>query len=505
MKHELHAEIRRLYFIEKLSCRQIEKRLKVSRKCIRKAIKTETTDAGVVGKKKRPSMLDPYKERIRERVKEYPELSGVRVCEEIKQQGFQGEVTIVRDYLREVRGKRRSLTAYLRLETLPGMEAQCDWASFGHIEVEGVKRALSCFVMVLSYSRYLYADFMVTQEMEAFLRGHEDAFRHFGGIPKRIIYDNLKSVVLSRYGGVIRFNERFMDFASHYLFEPVPARVRTGQDKGKVERVIRYLREGFFAGRSFTGLQDMRTRLKAWLKETANTRIHATTGVMPVDRLEKDRSQLIALPERSYDCTTVNAVTASSDCRVRYDGNIYSVPFYCANKALCLRISPVDIRIYQQDKLVATHRRSFGRRVVTEDPSHLRELIKTRGRARGIKAHDELNALGDRVREYIEGLLKQNVPHYTHIEKLIMLRHMHGKTRFLQAVEKALLYRAFGAHYIERIIMQDIERSAQEKQGELLPMENKKLCSIEIDERNPEVYDNIYMDEEKKEEEKKHE
>ena len=343
MDKELHAEIRRLSLVEKLTGRQIARRLRVCRKTIQRALDDDKPDAP--RSRARPSVLDPYKIRIKAILEEYPDLSGVRVYEKLKEIGYPGKITIVRDYLQLIRGSRRKTRAYLRLEPPPGEEAQCDWASFGKIRIDGVMRPLSCFLMVLSYSRMLYLDFSVTQEMEAFLRGHEAAFRFFGGVPKKILYDNLKSVVLSRYGGRIRFNKRFMDFAGHHLFEPVPCRVATGSDKGKVERGVRHVRQNFFAGRSFRDLTDLRIQTIKWRDEVANQRIHGTTHEVPAQRFEHERGHLIKLPDRTYDCSTVVATKVSTDCRIRYDSNIYSVPFKYAGKAVTLRITPSELRV----------------------------------------------------------------------------------------------------------------------------------------------------------------
>ena len=196
------------------------------------------------------------------------------------------------------------------------------------------------------------------------------------------------------------------------------------------------------------------------------------------------------------------ATKVSTDCRIRYDSNIYSVPFKYAGKAVTLRITPSELRVYHQDKQVALHRRCYGRRVVIEDPAHIRGLIKRRGKTKLIKAHEELNNISDQVKAYLDKLLDQDLPHRTHILKLQALRRKYGRTQFLQAIEKCLHYKAFGAHYIERVILQDIERQNRGSE-ELLPIDNKEICSIEVEQHDPAVYDELYSKEARHEQQRK--
>src|SRR5207253_4014428 len=178
-----------------------------------------------------------------------------------------------RRYVAQVR-RPSPRKAYLCVEVEPGEQAQVDWGSFGHLRVgrSGSQRPLSAFVMVLSWSRAMYVDFALDQKMETFLAMHRRALESFAGVPKRILYDNLKSVVLHHIGATVQFNPRFLDFAGHYLFEPVAAPVRYPQAKGKVESMMRYLRQSFFSGRVFTSLDDVREQAARWLREVANER-----------------------------------------------------------------------------------------------------------------------------------------------------------------------------------------------------------------------------------------
>ncbi|MCK7495953.1 MAG: IS21 family transposase [Comamonadaceae bacterium] len=161
---------------------------------------------------------------------------------------------------------RPKAEAYLRLRTLAGEQGQVDWGHFGHLEIGRARRALMAFVMVLSYSRRIYLRFFLDARMENFLRGHVGAFQAWSGLPRTLLYDNLKSAVLERQGDAIRFHPTLLAFAGHYRFEPRPVAVARGNEKGRVERAIRYIRDAFFAGRTFADLADLNAQADAWCR-----------------------------------------------------------------------------------------------------------------------------------------------------------------------------------------------------------------------------------------------
>ena len=243
---ELHARIRQLFFAEHWRIGTIASELGVHHDAVRRVIDTGSfVRAGAIV---RPSMLDAFKPFVAEVLEKYPRLRGTRVFEMVKARGYAGSVVQLRQYLREVRPVPRS-EAFLRLSTFPGEQAQVDWGHFGKIRIGHAERPLSCFVMVLSWSRAIFARFTLDQTLESFLRGHVEAFAAFGGVPRSILYDNLKSVVLERAGDHTRFNETLLFFAGDYHFAPKPCAPYRGNEKGKVERAIQYLRHSFFAAR----------------------------------------------------------------------------------------------------------------------------------------------------------------------------------------------------------------------------------------------------------------
>src|ERR1043165_4593976 len=257
---ETRARIRRLYFAEHWKVGTIAAELGLHHDAVRRALRVEVVGDGRV---MRTSIVGPYKDFIAQTLAEHPRLNASRVFEMVKARGYRGGPAQVRRHVRRVRPPPRT-EAYLRLSTLPGEQAQVDWGVFGKLRVGAAERTLSCFVMVLSWSRALYARFMLDQTMESFLRGHVWAFEALGGAPRAILYDNLKSVVLERHGDVIRYHPRLLELAGHYHFAPKPCAPYRGNEKGKVERAIRYLRDSFFAARSFSSLADLTAKPDHW-------------------------------------------------------------------------------------------------------------------------------------------------------------------------------------------------------------------------------------------------
>lgn len=442
------AEIRRLHVAQELSNSEIARRLGLSRATVRRALASE--GAPRYRRAARGSRLDAHMDAVRARLRAHPNLSAARLFEELKSAGYAGGYTVLKEAVGKLR--ERDLELFVRRETAPGQEAQVDWASFGALEVEGTRRPLSCFVMVLGYSRAIFVRFTLTQQLEQFLAAHEEAFRFFGGVPHRILYDNLRSVVLARAGGTIRFHPRFAEFAGVCAFEPRPCGVRRANEKGKVERAIQYVRTSLFEGLKFRDLADLNARADRWRDGTANVRLHAVTRERPSDRLPRDRAHMLALPARPVDVDVVRPVVASSQCLVRFDGNAYSVPFAHARRPLVLRATPSNIRLFDRDLLVAEHVRSWARHRVFEQAGHVRPILERKRAARAAKGRDLLVGLCAEGRPYLDGLLATGRRLDLHLRQLADLCDAHGRTVVAAAVADALARGLFGAGYVEQLV-----------------------------------------------------
>jgi len=362
------AEIRRLHRVEGMSIRGISRRLRVARDTVTRALRANGPPA--YRRTAQPSKLDPFKGRIAELLAEYPRLSGVRVREILSAEGYTGGSTILRDYLHRVRP--RPIQAFQRTVYAPGEIGQVDWAQMPDPipDAFGKLRPVYALVMVLGYSRMLSVVFSFRTRLVDFLRCQAQALEFFGGVPRTLVYDNLKSVVLHRRGTEVTFNPQFLPFADQYGFRPLPTSPGEPHEKGLVERPIEYLKGNFWAGRKFSGLDDLQAQGNQWRDTICNVRIHAGLDERPIDRFELERTHLLPLPEEPYQAEEILFAKASRWGYVRLDANDYSVPLLFAGRRLGARLDNSTVRIYEQGHLITEHARSFGHHQVITQSGH---------------------------------------------------------------------------------------------------------------------------------------
>jgi transposase len=359
--------------------RAIARQLGIDRNTVRRALRREGLPK-YTRTSRRASKLDPFKPYLERRLLECPGLTAVRLCQEIQAQGYAGRCSILRDFLRPLRQEHRRLGQLtVRFETAPGEQGQVDWGHFGTILHQGQRCSLYGFVMVLGYSRALFVHFTITQRLETFLGCHLRAFEAFGGYPRELLYDNVKTVVLARpdlqadaAGQTPRWHPTFLDFAGYYGFTPRLCRPYRARTKGKVERMIRYVRESFFVGRQFVDLADLNRQAALWCATVANARVHATTGEVPALRLA--REPLLPLTGRPpYDTRVILPRRVSSACLVAYAGNHYSVPYLYGGRQVQLRVDAeqAQLEIWAEDTCLAIHPLLPGHGRQSLHPDHL--------------------------------------------------------------------------------------------------------------------------------------
>lgn len=342
------------------------------RKTVRKALQRDRPSSGYARTTRRESPIEPFKPYIRQRLKDY-DLTAIRLLEEIRKQGYAGGYTTVKEFVAEVKDQQ-TLKAVVRFETQPGGQGQVDWADFGRVTIDGAEHRVSLFGMVLGYSRMRYAEFVLDTSTPTLLACHLDAFQYFGGYPQELLYDNMKTVVLERRDKHVRWNPLFEDFAKHFAFTPrlcQPYRART---KGKIERVVKFVRYGFFEGRTFTSLQDLNQQLRVWLDEV-NARPHGTTNVPPRERLQEERLQRVE-GKPAYVVTLTFPRKVSRECFVSYQGNKYSVPWKHAMRDCLLRIRQERLLVEVAGEVVAEHDVLTGARQVSRNREHFQGLLK---------------------------------------------------------------------------------------------------------------------------------
>jgi transposase len=448
---EVEAEIRRLVLRDGWKIETAARRFGVHHTVVRRVIKSVEATAGP--KPATKSILEPFKPYVVERLAELPELTATRLLFELKDRGYEGGAAVLRRLVRKIR-VARSRKAYLRIETEPGEQAQVDWGSFGHMRIGSSSRPLSCFAMVLSWSRALFVDFSLDQRLDTFMRMHERAFEFFGGIPRKVLYDNLKSVVLHHVGSVVQFNPNFLVFAGHHLFETVAAPVRYPQAKGRVESAIKYVRHAFFYGRTYKDLADLREQARLWCLETANQRIHATTRERPCERLLIERPRLHALPEHRFDSDLVVPAVVGKEARVILDTNAYSVPPDLVGKSVLVRADDTAVRVVDGTDVVAEHPRSWDRRRAFEKPEHIQDILDRRPGAKGPKRRDRIAALSETSRIYLQEVSRRRIDLRSEVDKLARLIARYGEADVVMGIGAALGARTFGAGYVRAHIDQ---------------------------------------------------
>lgn len=399
----------------------------------------------------RPSKLDPFKGYIRRLLEHHP-FSASQILNRLREAGYDGGATIVKDYLQRVRPVRAP--AFLTLHFAPGEAAQVDWGHYGSVNVGNTRRRLSFFVMVLCYSRLLYVEFTVSQTMEHFLGCHLNAFAYFGArVPARIMTDNLKSAVLQRLCGQAPvFNPRYADFARHHRFEIAPCNVGAGHEKGRVEAGVGYVKKNLLAGLDIADFRALNPAARRWLDTVANVRIHGETRKRPLDLFALEREQLRPIPELVYDIGAVHTVRASNRFRVTFDTNRYSVPAEYASQRLTLKSYPDRLCIYHQDRLVARHLRSYERHRDFEHPDHPRALLEQRRKASTQRLLQRFVSLTARADEYYRELEQRRLNPIHHVRKIVALSEIYGTEATARALDDAFEYGAFSSDYITNLL-----------------------------------------------------
>lgn len=333
------------------STRAIARKLGIHRKTVRKYLERHEFPRyrAVV----RKSGLEPYHEMIKDLL-EREDYQATRVHEMVMQQGYRGGYETVKRYVRALK-EQRDRIAYLRFETMPGQQAQVDFADFQAVSADGDVHTLYVFLMVLGYSRQMFIEFVERCTMTVFLDCHQKAFRHLGGVPSEILYDNMRNVVIRRHVGKARFNSTFLDFAAHYGYKPVACPPYSPWYKGKVERPIDYLRERFWRGYHYTDLERVNRDVQEWNTTVAMERVHGTTREQVKLRFERERPHLGSLPAGIYDTSEKVYRPVYKDCQISFGGNRYVVPHTLAGKKVLLKIKNGALRIYDDDVLVAQY------------------------------------------------------------------------------------------------------------------------------------------------------
>jgi transposase len=357
-----------------ISISEIARRTGRDRKTIRQAVNAPDL---VPAKHPRPvktCKIDPYVPYLEQRMAEGV-LNARKLYGEILAQGYPGKESKVREFVHERRPDKEPVGS-VRFETAPGEQGQVDWGSFGFIMHQGRLYRLYAFVMTLGWSRASYVRFTISADTTWFIRCHLHAFAYLGGVPRRVLYDNLKSVVLRRDADdVVHWNPRFLDFADVAGFAPQACKPYRPQTKGKVENGVKYVRGNFWPGLHFRDLEELNAQALAWLNTTANPRVHGTTGEVPFTRLRAEGLQP-ADKALTYDTSVLTTRRSSKDCFISYGGNLYSVPAAYARKTLQVKITEAEELVICSaiGHELARHRVLLGKQERSVQAEHYRGL-----------------------------------------------------------------------------------------------------------------------------------
>jgi transposase len=388
ISREREAQILRYYHVEKWRLNTIAVQLGVHHTTVQRVL----AQAGLPrpGPAVRPSAVDPYVPLIVETLRRFPRLTASRLFVMARERGFAGSASQFRHRVALVR-PRPPAEAYLRLRTLPGEQMQCDWGHFGHLQVGRARRALMAFVMVLSYSRAIYLRFFLDARMSSFLAGHAGAFAAFGGVARVVLYDNLKSAVLERQDDAIRFHPTLLAFAAHHRFEPRPVAPARGNEKGRVERAIRYVRDAFFAARTVTDLATLNAEAAAWCAGPAmQRRCPEDPDLSVAAAFAQERALLLPLPADPFDRHERGVVRIGKTPYARFDRNDYSVPHTQVRRQLTVLADTERVRLVDGTTVVADHPRSYDRGAQIEDPAHIAVLVEHKRASRQHRVSDTL-------------------------------------------------------------------------------------------------------------------
>src|ERR1700693_2340549 len=343
----------------------------------------------------RSSVLDPFKPRIIRLLDSHP-YSAQQIFQRLREEGYRGGVTILRDYVRCIRPTKRPV--YLKLHFVPGECAQVDWGAYGTVAVGNTRRRLSFFVMVLAFSRQMFVEFTVSQTMEHFLACHDH------------------------------------DFARHPGFAIEACNVARGNEKGRVESGVGYVKKNFLHGLELTDFSTIHAAAQVWLDTIANVRIHGETQQRPVDLFAQERPHLGPLNPNPYDLAHTSTSIASSQFRITLDTNQYSVPAPYAHRRLTVKAYPDRVCIYFDNQLIARHTRCYGRHEDIEEPDHAKGLIAQRSRAREQRLMMHFLALSPDATAYYVGLEQHRLNARHHVRKILALAEIYPADAVARAI-----------------------------------------------------------------------
>jgi transposase len=433
---EHDAEIRRLHFAEHWPVGTIATQLTVHPETVRRVLGLLQPRAPAPP---RSRLIDPYRPFVEQTLARYPRLRATRMHDMLAARGFGGSVRTVRQFVATVR-PRPAREAFLRVDPLIGEQAQVDWAYVGDVDVDGGRRQLWLFVIILAWSRALWGEFVFDLTVHSLLRSLTRAALHFGGSTRQWLFDNPKIVVVGRAGDAVRFHPQLLELAGAMYVQPRVCAVRKANQKGRVERAIRWIRERFLAGREISSIDQGNVELATFVDGLALDRPHPTIANRTVrDCLDEERRILLALPASMPPTDVVTSVRVDKTAFVRFDRNSYSVPPAYVLETLTLTADDRRVRVLDRTgNVVAEHRRSWGRGALVESPAHRELIVAQKRRARESKGRDRLRNAAPEIDRLFERWLEMGCNVGSMTARAGVLLDLYGAEMFGAAVRDVL-------------------------------------------------------------------
>lgn len=475
---EVQAQILTLHFTDRRAIRSIAREVGLDRKTVRRVILRRQIEM-VPKTPERKSMLDPYAESLREMLRKEPQATATSLLNHLRTCGYTGGITIVRDFVKRERGRFvRAREGFLRLEFGAGEVAQVDWGEFGDVFGDGIK--IHCFAMVLAYSRMIYVEFTRSEKFEEFIRCHENAFRFFGGTPKECWYDNLTSAVSDRMGSLIRFNTRFMAYLGHHGVRPHACNVARGNEKGRVEDLIKYIRMNFWPGRKFTDFDDLTKQFIVWRNQIANQREHRShRRVVRLLFESEEKQKLLQLNPVPFDTDEVFSRSVPPEFHLQYEANRYSVPWTLVGLTVTVRVNNLEIKIYYNEKFICSHPRSYLKNKVFTTEGHRAGLMERKpGSTRESWQLSYVKGLGPRMAEYVELIRQGPRSLKNELTRLIALTTVYGEEMVLSACGECLGAGLVGVDNVELYLKRKHHPSQTVLQLAPMQFESAKLNRV---------------------------
>ena len=491
MNVALWAEIRRLAEIEKLSGWAISRQLHCSRHTVATALKLDQPPKREVAR--RTSLLDTHRPKIDALLAKYPELSAVRVREEIARgpDGYTGSACTLRRYLRTIRPAHGRI--YQEVYYEPAQAMQVDWGECGRVQIGATTRKVSVFVAVLCYSRLMFIEFTLSQCKAEFYRSLVHALEFFGGSPRAVIFDNLKAAVINGSGRTACFHPEFLALCGYFCLQPIACERRDPESKGIVERGVRYVKNNALAGRAEELIHpgDYLKLASWWRDQVANVRIHEATRERPVDRFQRERSLLRKLPAVPFDTDELVPAVVNTQARIEFDGNRYSTPPRLARQPVTIRASRDEIHVLHEGQVVAEHARCYQRGQLLVLPDHRLAALARSRRSRSSALEQAFDALGPEARQFHLRLKGQPVKTGVHLRRLLGLATLYGPAELLSAISRALELAAYDAASVENLLLAERRRRQLPTPTLPTPQRRELIDEIQLDPADPAIYDHL--------------